>query len=387
LSDVTAVTPSTPPADQEAQSDDRKGLSRRLAPMAWPVARLCLFFALTMLLAIDQRRRLDSMVPGDPGDPFLIMSLLEWGGDRSVHLFSNYWDGPMFAGGTDVMAYTDTFLPLVVPFKLIETITGSRVIAFNTLYVSSWVLCAESTYHLAKRLTLSRGAATIGAIGFTFSTIRLSQSNHFQLAWAGLIPLSLLLLMRLLDRPTVRRGVLLALAVLAQFLTSAYYGLLIVIFTVAMVMAAAAIDAWRNRDGQRLIGYVTYLVMLGLPMLYIRQVYASAEAGSVARGGYPQGLALSLGDLRSPAPRSSYMRRIDLLDTDTIMRSSENYAYVGVIVIALVPLLAVLAVVRPSEARSVLAARRDWLVVAALGAMATLISVGRGPIFGIDMPF
>jgi hypothetical protein len=360
---------------------------RRVTVTGWPLARLALFSGLTMLLAIDQRRRLGSMVPGDPGDAFLILSLLEWGGDRSVHLFDGYWNGPMFAGGNDVMAYTDSFLPLAVPFKLIELVTGSRVIAFNALYLSSWVLCAESTYHLARRLMASRGAATVAAVGFTFSTIRLAQTNHFQLAWAGLIPLSLLLLVRLLDRSTWQRGVGLALVILALTLTSAYYGLIMLLFTSAVVILQAAIDAWRRVLTERWRGVAAFLLTVGIPMLYVRHKYEAAQASSTSRTVYPGVFALRLGDLRSPAPRSSYMRRIGVLDTDVVVRSSENYAYIGVLVIVLVPLLAVLIVVRPQQAGVVFAARRIWLMVAGLGVGAALIAVGRGPILGLHMPF
>jgi hypothetical protein len=375
----------------DANADRRRtrwqAVERVATASRWPVIRLSLFVGLTLLLAVDQRRRLGTMVPGDPGDAFLIMSLMEWGGDRSVHFFNHYWDGPMFAGGTDVMAYTDTFLPLVMPFKLIETVTGSRVIAFNALYLSSWVICAESTYHLARRLMTSRGAATVAAVGFTFSTIRLTQSNHFQLAWAGLIPLSLVLLMRLIDRPTPARAVMLAAIVLALVLTSAYYGVLVMVFTITVVVLMAGNDVWRHRLSERLTAYSVFLLTLGLPMLFVRQKYSSAEHGSVARSGYPSGLRLTLGDLRSPSPRSAHVRRLDLLNPDTIVRSSENYAYVGALVIVLIPLLALLVVVRASARRQFVAAARDWVLVACLGAMGTVIAVGRGPLFGIHMPF
>ena len=175
--------------------------------LAWPVTRVFLFVAFTIGLAYENPTRLRRSVPGNPADAYLIMSLLEWGSNRSVDLFRGYWDGPMFASGENVMAYTDTFLPLVVPFGLLELITGSRVLAFNLLYLAGWVFCAEASYRLLLRFVPVRSAATVGALAFTFSTIRVSQSAHFQLAWAGFIPLGILLFFRLKDKPSVGRGI------------------------------------------------------------------------------------------------------------------------------------------------------------------------------------
>ena len=46
-------------------------------------------------------------------------------------MFSGFWQGPMYASGNDVMAYTDTFLPLAIPFRLVNAVSGSPVVAFN----------------------------------------------------------------------------------------------------------------------------------------------------------------------------------------------------------------------------------------------------------------
>ncbi len=217
----------------------------RLGRFEWPAVRVLVFSLFTLALAYENPLRLRRSIPGNPGDAYLVLALLEWGGDRSTHAFRGYWDGPMYSSGRDVMAYTDTFLPLTVPFHLIEAVGGSKVLAFNVLYLASWVLCAEATYHLARRFVTNRAAATVAALAFTFSTIRIAQSGHFQLAWACLIPLTLLAYFRLQDKPTIGRGALVGLCAVTQFLTSAYYGLILLVCIVVLVMVSA-LQGYRN---------------------------------------------------------------------------------------------------------------------------------------------
>jgi hypothetical protein len=381
---------SDPSAAAPAGAIERTAASERVDQLdrqrLWLAVRLLGFAVLALVLTVQNRTRLTTMVPGDSGDAMLVMTLLEWGGDKSLRAFSGYWDGPMFSAGTDVMAYTDTLLPLVVPFKLLEITTRSRVVAFNTLYLASWVICAEATYHLALRLVRSRSAALIGALGFTFSTIRLTQSNHFQLAWAGFIPLCVLLLFRFWDRPSSGRGALLAAAVIVQLLTSAYYGVIVVVFTTAGVVVAAVIAGTRHRLRPVVAGYATFAVTLLLPLLFIRHQYASAESSTVPRSGYFAS-PLALGDLRSPSPRATFLRRLDWLDTDTVVRSSENYAYIGLIALVGIPVLAGMIVANRSSAAALLRPVHEWVALLALASFAFLMAVGKGPILGVDMPF
>ena len=78
---------------------------------------------------------------------------------------------------------------------------------------------------LARRLSGDSAAAGVAAIVFAFCPYFLSHSAHIQLLMAGGIPIALLALHRLADAPSPRRGVALGLALAAQALACAYYGI------------------------------------------------------------------------------------------------------------------------------------------------------------------
>ncbi|MUH52081.1 MAG: hypothetical protein F2789_12815, partial [Actinobacteria bacterium] len=362
-----------------------RAISRRRVALV--VARLLGFIVVSFYMAFPEIKRFSTHVPGNPGDAFLVLALVRWGAQRSSSLYSGFWQGPMFSSGHNVMAYTETFLPLTVPFRLINAVTGSPIVAFNVLYIASWVLCLECTYLLLARLTSCRSASLVGSLAFTFSTIRLAQTGHYQLMFAIGIPLGLLLLFRLFDRPSIGRAIALSAVLAGQFLTTAYYGL---ILTVSVAVIAAVMTIRRRRDPTiRTIitslsaGFVALLILVGPVALR----YSQVQATSHTRDAYPAEFALRLGDLRTAAPLSKHLDGISFLTNDSSSRSGESFAYIGFFS-ALMVAASLIGLIASRRVRTTFAERRAELVaVVGVGAISFAIAVGRGPILGIRMPF
>src|SRR4029453_13210848 len=78
---------------------------------------------------------------------------------------------------------------------------------------------------LARRLTGSAAASPAAPVIFAFCPYFFSHTPHIQLLMGGGIPLSPLMLHKLADAPSVRRGVHLGLALAVQALACAYYGI------------------------------------------------------------------------------------------------------------------------------------------------------------------
>ena len=354
---------------------------------AWPVARLGLFALCTVLLTFRHLERIGTTIPGNPGDAYIVLAFLEWGGDHSVRLFQDFWAGPIFSTSDRAMAYSEAMLPLAFPFWLLERTTGSRVVAFNTLFLVSWVIAAESTYHLALRFVRSRPVAVTAALAFTFSTIRLAQTGHFQLAWTCFLPLAVLQLLRLRERPSVGRGGLAALAVLAQMLTSAYHGVILIVFAGVFAVGEVVRAAARRRDWRPVLGgWATMLALIGVVMLPFQRIYAAAHDEVLPRSVYPEWAELRLGDWRMPTADAWFPRLLPFFDHSTEGRFGENYAYLGIFVLALLPVLAVLALA-PGWRHRLPKVSVEWVAVIALGAFAMLLAFGRGPLLGVPLPF
>jgi hypothetical protein len=359
----------------------------RAADRGWLTARLGLFTLISIRLTFPHLSKFATHLPGNPGDAFLVFSLLRWGADRSTSLYAGYWNGPMFSSGSDAMAYTETFLPLTPPFRLIESITGSPIVAMNVLYLAAWVLCAECTYLLLRHLTSCRSASFVGALAFTFATIRLAQTGHYQLVFAFCIPLGFLLMFELIERPTLWLGACLGAVLSCQFLTTAYYGLVLIVS-----VAAAAVVALVRKRRTPSLRPLLYALMVSCAVLVVFVLpvavrYSSIQSSTHLRDRYPAEFALRLGDLRAADPRSAHLNDFGLFRSTSLLRSEENYAYLGYFVFLFVPVACIGMVVSQRFRSSIAGQRWSYGALIASGLLGFAIAIGRGPIAGVHIPF
>jgi hypothetical protein len=127
-------------------------------------------------------------------------------------------------------------------------LTGNPFATHNSALIFAFATSALGAYLLTRRLSGSRAAAAFAAVVFAFAPYFYSHTAHIQLLMGGGIPLSLLMLHRLADAPSARRGLALGVAIAVQGLACAYYG----IFTGMMVgyaalFLAASRGLWRDK--------------------------------------------------------------------------------------------------------------------------------------------
>jgi hypothetical protein len=153
------------------------------------------------------------------------------------------FDANIFHPRKTTLAYSEAnLLPgaIAIPFYWASdnpwlTLNVIMLVAFASAFVAAYLLLLY--------LTGDRGASVAGAVFYTFCPYVMSHLSHIQLLFTGGIPLSLLMLHRLADGPSLRRGVALGLALAAQALSCAYYG----IFAALMVGYASLVLAASRR--------------------------------------------------------------------------------------------------------------------------------------------
>ena len=97
------------------------------------------------------------------------------------------------------------------------THNSALLFAFATSALGAWLL--------AKRLSGSTAAAIVAAVVYAFCPYFFAHTMHIQLLMGGGIPIAFLLLHRVADAPSARRGAGLGVALAAQALACAYYGI------------------------------------------------------------------------------------------------------------------------------------------------------------------
>ena len=105
-------------------------------------------------------------------------------------------------------------------------LTQNPYVAHNSALMFAFITSALGAWLLATYLSRSSAAATVAAVVFAFCPYYFAHTSHIQLLMGGAIPLSLLMLHRVADSPSWRRGAHLGLMLAAQALACAYYGIL-----------------------------------------------------------------------------------------------------------------------------------------------------------------
>jgi hypothetical protein len=344
---------------------------------------------------------LTSTLPSNLGDPALNTWILAWENHALFHTPGQFFAGNIFYPFGDSILYSEMMLPLVPLFGAIYWISGNPVLAHNVLILLLALFSLVTTYALAKRILGRDDVAVISALAFSFTGFVLMHQGHLQLLTIGFFPLAFLTLFSALERPTVRRGILLGLTTFLLVAACLYYGAIWVV-CLAVVLAAELVAA-RGRPGRRWWNAVAAAGVTGLVLLVpilSNYVWFQHETGFFRPLDASYGL--NPRDLLTPAPGSNaYGWLLDWAGKDQ-PDIVEHGFFIGFVTAALCIVGAVVLIRsgRGRRERAAGATRREavartvdrsirwrelWLLVLC-SAASLLLAVGP-TVLGVPMPF
>jgi hypothetical protein len=203
-------------------------LSRFPVPFWVGAAALAVTVLMTWPLASDLGRLGRTSNSGDAR--FSVWTII-WVAHALITDPADLFDANIYYPHRQTLAYSEANLVAgalaVPPWAL----THNPHIAHNLVVLIALAGTVLTTWLLAKHLTGDAGAAASSAVLFAFSPFFFSHMPHIQLLMAAGMPLSLLMLHRLVDAPSVRTGIALGLALALQALSCAYYGIFVGLIT------------------------------------------------------------------------------------------------------------------------------------------------------------
>lgn len=304
--------------------------ARRRRVDRWLVA---LFAVLNVVMTFPQPWRITTHIAGDGGDALFLVWTMRWVNHALVRDWSRLWHPPIYTPTPDVLAYSDTLLPIAPVFGVLEALTGSTALAFNVVYLSAWTLGTWCTYRLALRLVGVRSAAVLAAVAFTYASPHLTQYRHLQLVVGGLLPGVLLLALRFAERPGARRGAALATAVSTLTLVASYYGLaaaVCAVIVLAITLPRRGIE-WRPV----VLGIATAAVVGAALLAPFAAKFADVTSDpAMRRRPDPQFYAIP-SDLVAVSHDNRVVRELWPLAGNTVGRTSENHLFPGYVAIVL----------------------------------------------------
>jgi hypothetical protein len=204
----------------------------------------CAYVALAIAATWPIARVLTTHLPHDLGDPVLSLTLLQW--NATTALFTTrWWDGIGFYPVANTLTLSDPRLGASLLSTPILWATGSAIAGYNIVFILSYACSALAAHALVRRLTGSDAAGFVAGCAYGFAPFRAAHLAHLELLLAWWMPLALLAAHWWLETRSRRALALLAMAVAAQGLFTAYYlpmlGLLLALW--ALWFAAGRVPA------------------------------------------------------------------------------------------------------------------------------------------------
>jgi hypothetical protein len=159
----------------------------------------------------------------------------------------NTFNANIFHPNRGTLVYSEANLAAGLLGAPVYWLTGNAFATHNVVVLTTFVLSGTATYYLIRYLVHDWRPAAVGGITFAFCPYAFGHLPHIQLLMTAGIPASLLAFHRLVDQPTIARGVLLGLAMGGQALACAYYAIFVALI-IGFVVLLAAFQRARVRD-------------------------------------------------------------------------------------------------------------------------------------------
>jgi hypothetical protein len=197
------------------------------------IGTFALFTVLTAVMTYPQLRHMRDAVH-DPGDPFLNLWALSWVAHQLPIAPAHLFDANIFAPERWTLAYSETLLaPAVVAAPLLW-MGISRILVYNLVFVSGFILSGVGTALLVRDLTRSPGAAIVAGVIFAYLPFRFDHYPQLQLQQAEWIPLALWAFHRVMKTGRLRDALWLGVFVAGQILSCMYYGVYLASYLVVV---------------------------------------------------------------------------------------------------------------------------------------------------------
>lgn len=195
-------------------------------PLRVAAAYLLAAVAMTWPLAAGLTRD----VPWDLGDPLLNIYILRWTADQALaflagdgQALARYWHPGLFHPEPLALAWSEHLTPQMLQALPVLAVTGNGILAYNLLFLSTFVLSGLGLFLLVREWTGRPAAAFVAGLIFAFAPYRIGQFSHLQVLSAQWMPFVLFGLARYFAAGGWRPLALAATALVLNNLSCGYY--------------------------------------------------------------------------------------------------------------------------------------------------------------------
>jgi hypothetical protein len=142
---------------------------------------LAVIAILTVVKTYPLIQQIGTHLPGDYGDPVLVAWILAWGSHALTNDPWGLFNANIFYPVQNTLALSEHMIAVVPFFGLPYLITGNPILAYNIVFLLSFIFCGISMYLLVYHWAENFWAALLSGCLFAFAPIRFAEISHLQL--------------------------------------------------------------------------------------------------------------------------------------------------------------------------------------------------------------
>jgi hypothetical protein len=289
-----------------------------------------IFVVLAFVESFRDISRLRTFVAGDSGDSILNLWIMRSVQRGLPHGWHALWDAPIFYPAKTTLAYSETLFPPAIVDWPLRVVFGD-VMAYNLIYLASWVLASWCMYRLALRFVQDWRAGFVAALAYTYSSIVLVHTGHFQLVvGSALLPLTVLALLNLLDDPSFVRGALLGVSFATLALSASYYGAMSAV--IIAIVAGGWLLTTRPKQMRRYVqAFAVAAVMVAVIAGPFAYEYVQLQRQPEFRRGFDASSAAHVGDFAATGSSNYLLTHLPVISSHSTANSRliENRLFPG----------------------------------------------------------
>lgn len=183
------------------------------------------------------------------GDVRAFIWVLAWDNHALLDHVPSLFDANKLYPLKDALAYGEHLYGISLFTLPVYALTRNPVLAYNVVWILSYLLTAAATHWLAWKYTRDHLAAMTAAMAFTFCFFRMHHGHgHLNLIWSFWIPLSFVAMERWVARPTWPRLAGFVAVVVLQSLASWYQAVLICVADALFLVWLIVVERSTVRD-------------------------------------------------------------------------------------------------------------------------------------------
>jgi hypothetical protein len=238
---------------------------------------LAFFFVFSLFMTFPLILHMSDSIPDSLGDSYYNIWVMSWNKHALFSPGEELLDTNIYYPHKNTLYYADPLILESALYAFLMMGFKNPILAYNILFLFTFILCGMGMYRLTLYLTGSRWAAVLAGLIFSYFPNKFAHLPHLEILFFGWMPFVFLFLHRFFKNPNIKNLLGFCLFYFLQSISCSYYAVYTTLFIIFFVLYFAYTkgwflkkDFWIKMSVAALLS-VVFLLPLYFPYLTVRK--------------------------------------------------------------------------------------------------------------------